>query len=131
MEAFMNRIALTASMVIVLFISIVGAQGGDPSYKAKRINKMIELLEAGQPAYDVSVQGVGYEDGKKLAQTHVDMIQYIMEHGPFEPMLLRQFMQGLVDGGPTKSGHRTLTAHGTSVEITNKGRAYTKRQMPY
>ena len=32
-----------------------------------------------------------------------------MEHGPFDPIRLRQFMQGLVDGGPTKSGHRTPT----------------------
>ena len=32
-----------------------------------------------------------------------------MEHGPFEPARLREFMQGLVDGGPTKSGHRTPT----------------------
>jgi 4-hydroxy-2-oxoheptanedioate aldolase len=32
-----------------------------------------------------------------------------MEHWPFEPLLLRQFMQGLVDGSPTKSGHRTPT----------------------
>ena len=31
---------------------------------------------------------------------------YEMEHGPFEPQRLRDFMQGLVDGGPTKSGHR-------------------------
>jgi len=105
----MNRNALAASLIGVLFVSMLEAQGGDPAYRPKRINKMIELLEAGQPVYDVSVQGVGYEEGKKLAQSHVDMIQYIMEHGPFEPMLLRQFMQGLVDGGPTKSGHRTPT----------------------
>jgi 4-hydroxy-2-oxoheptanedioate aldolase len=105
----MTRLAITASVFGVLFSFTLGAQGGNPGYKPKRINKMIELLEAGQPVYDVSVQGVGYEEGKKLAQTHVDMIQYIMEHGPFEPLLLRQFMQGLVDGGPTKSGHRTPT----------------------
>jgi 4-hydroxy-2-oxoheptanedioate aldolase len=109
MEAAMKRLALTASLAGVLFTPILSAQGGDPAYKPKRINKMIELLEAGQPVYDVSVQGVGYEEGKKLAKSHVDMIQYIMEHGPFEPMLLRQFMQGLVDGGPTRSGHRTPT----------------------
>jgi hypothetical protein len=24
-----------------------------------------------------------------------------------------------------------MVTHGTSVELTNKGRAYTKRQMPY
>jgi 4-hydroxy-2-oxoheptanedioate aldolase len=109
MEAAMKRFALFASVLGVLVASPATAQGGDPSYKPKRINKMIELLEAGQPVYDVSVEGVGYEEGKKLAKTHVDMIQYAMEHGPFEPLLLRQFMQGLVDGGPTKSGHRTPT----------------------
>lgn len=85
------------------------AQGGNPSYKPKRINKMIELLEAGQPVYDLSISDAGYEEGKKLAQTHVDLIQYQMEHGPFDPNKLRQFMKGLVDGGPTKSGHRTPT----------------------
>ena len=68
---------------------------------------MIELLEAGQPVYDSSVVGAGYEEGKKLARTHNDFIQYQMEHGPFDPNRLRRFMQGLVDGGPTKSGHRT------------------------
>jgi hypothetical protein len=58
-------------------------QGGDPNYKPKRLNKMIELLEAGQPVYDLSVSGVGYEEGKKLAQERYDLIQYQMEHGPF------------------------------------------------
>jgi 4-hydroxy-2-oxoheptanedioate aldolase len=32
-----------------------------------------------------------------------------MEHGPFDPVGLREFMRGLADGGPTKSGHRTPT----------------------
>ena len=105
----MNKIVLMVPVVLVAFILPVRGQGGDPNYKPKRINKMIELLEAGQPVYDVSVSGVGYDEGKKLAQSHVDLIQYQMEHGPFEPNLLRQFMQGLVDGGPTKSGHRTPT----------------------
>jgi hypothetical protein len=114
MEAAMKRLALIASLLGALFTSILAAQGGDPAYKPKRLNKMIELLEAGQPVYDVSVQGVGYEEGKKLAKTHVDMIQYIMEHGPFEPLLLRQFMQGLVDGGPTK---RADTARPRSSSI--------------
>jgi 4-hydroxy-2-oxoheptanedioate aldolase len=104
-----KHVAITLSLAALLFTSLVTAQGGDPAYKPKRINKMIELLEAGQPVYDMSIEGAGYEEGKKLAQTHVDLIQYQMEHGPFEPIRLRQFMQGLVDGGPTKSGHRTPT----------------------
>src|SRR5258708_6125117 len=109
MEAAMKRLALIASLLGVFFASHLGAQGGDPAYKPKRLNKMIELLEAGQPVYDVNVTGGGYEEGKKLAQTTNDLIQYEMEHGPFEPRRLREFMQGLVDGGSTKSGHRTPT----------------------
>lgn len=105
----MKRIALALCLFGIAFASLLSAQGGDPSYKPKRINKMIELLEAGQPVYDVSVDGAGYDEGKKLAKSHIDLIQYQMEHGPFDPIRLREFMQGLVDGGPTKSGHRTPT----------------------
>src|SRR5687767_7387884 len=74
--------------------------------KPTRINKAIELLEQGQPVYYVTSRG-SYEDGKKLAQTPADYITYEMEHGAFDLTALREFMRGLVDGGPTKSGHRT------------------------
>jgi 4-hydroxy-2-oxoheptanedioate aldolase len=77
-------------------------------WQPKRINKCIELLEAGQPIYYATGYG-GYEEGKEMAQTWADYIIYNMEHQPLDFMLLRQFMQGLVDGGPTPSGHRTPT----------------------
>ncbi|MBI4472687.1 MAG: hypothetical protein HY646_08470, partial [Acidobacteria bacterium] len=65
-----------------------------------------ELLDQGQPVYYTAGRG-GYEEGKKLAQTPYDYINYEMEHGAFDISALREFMRGLVDGGPTKSGHRT------------------------
>lgn len=106
----MKRSFLALTVVGFAFTTLVWGQGGDPNYgKPRRLNKMIELLAAGQPVYDVGVTGGGYEEGKKLAQTTNDLIQYEMEHGPFEPRRLREFMQGLVDGGPTKTGHRTPT----------------------
>jgi len=74
--------------------------------KPKRINRAIELLDQGQPVYYTAGRG-GYEEGKKLAQTPYDYINYEMEHGAFDISALREFMRGLVDGGPTKSGHRT------------------------
>lgn len=80
--------------------------GGDSSYKPKRINKAIELLADGQPIYYSGGRG-SYEEGKKAAQTHADYLNYEMEHGALDFTALRGFMQGLVDGGPTKSGHRT------------------------
>jgi 4-hydroxy-2-oxoheptanedioate aldolase len=105
----MRRIVFALALLGIALTPFLSAQGGDPNYgKPKRINKMIELLEAGQPVYNAVAQGGdGYEEGKALAQTGNDFIIYEMEHGAFEPLKLRDFMRGLVDGGPTKSGHRT------------------------
>ncbi|HWB83223.1 MAG TPA: hypothetical protein VG675_03715 [Bryobacteraceae bacterium] len=77
------------------------------AYQPKRINKAIELLEQGQPAYYINAGGGGYEEGRALAKTWADIIMYDMEHAPYDVTRLRQFMKGLADGGPTPSGHRT------------------------
>lgn len=76
--------------------------------KPKRINRAIEMLEMGQPIYYATSRGgAGYDEGKKMASTQSDYINYEMEHGTFDMAALRQYMRGLVDGGPTKTGHRT------------------------
>ena len=72
----------------------------------QRINKAIELLARGQPVYYTTATG-GYEQGLQLADTESDYINYDMEHGAFDIAALRAFMRGLVDAGPTASGHRT------------------------
>jgi 4-hydroxy-2-oxoheptanedioate aldolase len=101
-----------ANRILIVFLSflflssIIIAQG--EAYTPKRINKCIELLEEGQPIYYINAYG-GYEEGKKLAKTWADYITYNMEHNPLDFALLREFMKGLVDGGPTPSGHRTPT----------------------
>ena len=75
-----------------------------------RVNKAVELLEQRQPVYFEFVDAVSageYNGGRALAQTWADYITYDMEHSAFDVLALMQFMQGLVDGGPTRSGHRT------------------------
>ena len=79
------------------------------SYQPTRISKAVELLERDQPIYYTQVDGGGYDQGKELAQTWADYVTYNMEHSPFNVDDLRAFMRGLVDGGPTRSGHRTPT----------------------
>ena len=79
-----KHFAMLLVMALTTFTLPVAGQGGDPNYKPKRLNKMIELLEAGQPVYDISVEGVGYDEGKKLAKDRYDLIQYQMEHGAFD-----------------------------------------------
>lgn len=72
-----------------------------------RINKAIELLERGQPIYYVGVSELSYESGVEMAATWADYINVSIEHGAFDMRGLGDFMKGLVDGGPTASGHRT------------------------
>src|SRR5260370_6407023 len=80
-----------------------------------RVNKAIELLEAGQPIYYElrdAIGAGGYDGGRAAAQTWADYITYDMEHTPFDVGGLTEFMRRLGDGGPTPSGHRTPPAPG-------------------
>jgi 4-hydroxy-2-oxoheptanedioate aldolase len=99
-------------LLICVFFSAVFQnaypQESKENRQPKRINKCVELLESGQPVYYMNAYG-GYEEGLKMAQTWADYIDYNMEHNPLDFKLLREFMKGLVDGGPTPSGHRTPT----------------------
>ena len=104
-----RKIAFFALTFLIGAATLTGRQFSDPSYTPKRISKAVELLEEGQPIYYAQVNGGGYDEGKELAQTWADYITYNLEHSPFNMTELRGFMQGLVDGGPTKSGHRTPT----------------------
>ena len=96
--------------IIFLFFQFVFSQDNHQQWQPKRINKCIELFEAGQPVYYRYTQTLGgYEEGLQMAKTWADYIVYDMEHRPLDFARLREFMRGLVDGGPTPSGHRTAT----------------------
>jgi 4-hydroxy-2-oxoheptanedioate aldolase len=73
----------------------------------KHVNRIIDMWMKGQPVYYTQLSGGGYEEGKKQAATKADYITYEMEHGPLDFKELHEFMRGLVDAGPTRTGHRT------------------------
>ena len=73
----------------------------------KHVNRVIDMWLKNQPVYYAQLSGGGYEEGKKMAATKADYITYEMEHGPLDFKELRDFMRGLVDGGPTRTGHKT------------------------
>jgi 4-hydroxy-2-oxoheptanedioate aldolase len=78
----------------------------------KRINRAIELLEQDQPIYYMGGHTghvLTYEQGKKDAGTWADYINVGMEHGAFNMAGLDDYLRGLIDGGPTRSGHRMPT----------------------
>ena len=76
----------------------------------KRINRAIELLEQDQAVYYTGAHTghvLTHAQGKEDAPTWADYINIGMEHGAFDMAGLAEYMRGLVDGGPTRSGHRT------------------------
>jgi 4-hydroxy-2-oxoheptanedioate aldolase len=75
-----------------------------------RINRAIELLAQDQAIYYAG-HHTGHvltaEQGRADAGTWADYINVGMEHGAFDMTGLAAYLQGLVEGGPTRSGHRT------------------------
>ena len=68
-------------------------------------------MEDGQPMYYTG-GGMGpgvdsYAAGVRSSQTFADAVFVEFEHGGLDLVGLREFLRGLVDGGPTRSGHRT------------------------
>jgi len=96
-------LSLAAALLALAAVPVTRAQDAPAP---KRINRAIELLEQGRPVYYTTTIG-GYEEGLAFADTEADYINYEMEHGTFDVAALRDFMRGLVDGGPTSTGHRT------------------------
>jgi 4-hydroxy-2-oxoheptanedioate aldolase len=102
----MKRLGVVASLCMIFGVTVTVAQTPKP----KRINRAIELLEQGQPIYYAgSHSGTAgtFEQGKLDAQTFADYISYDMEAAPYDIAGLAAYMQGLVAGGTTRTGHRT------------------------
>ena len=78
-----------------------------PPIDPMTINKAVDLLKAGQPVFCTGVSDLSYTSGQAAAGTWADMIRINMEHGLFDIRALDEFMRGLLDGGPTASGHLT------------------------
>ena len=79
---------------------------------AQHINRAVELLTQGQAIYYIgghSGHVLTRAKGREDADTWADYINVGMEHGAFDMAGLAEYMAGLVEGGPTRSGHRTPT----------------------
>lgn len=88
-----------------------------------RYNRVIELLEQGQPVYYTSTSEMTFEKGQEMCHTWADYIRLDLEHGAFDISGVRDFMRGLISAGPTRSGHMCpptvaeLPTDGTSKEV--------------
>ena len=79
---------------------------------ASRINRAIELLAQDQAIYYLGAHTghvLSRAQGREDAGTWADYINVGMEHGAFDMAGLAEYLEGLVEGGPTRSGHRAPT----------------------
>jgi 4-hydroxy-2-oxoheptanedioate aldolase len=77
-----------------------------------RINRAIELLAESQAIYYMGAHTghvLTVAQGREDSNTWADYINVGMEHGAFDMTGLAHYMQGLVEGGPTRSGHHAPT----------------------
>ena len=103
----------------------------------KHINRIIDMWLKNQPVYYAQIEAAGYEKGKEMAATKADYITYEMEHGALDFHELREFMRGLVDGGPTRTGHRTpavivtlpIQTHAVKVDMPSTAPAPIKPEV--
>ena len=96
-----------AQQAVPLGIATVPDMPKETTRTGKHVNRIIDMWLKGQPVYYAQISGGGYEQGKQMAATKADYITYEMEHGPLDFKELREFMRGLLDAGPTRTGHKT------------------------
>lgn len=105
--AWLSALSLRAQQAVPPDIAAVPDMPKHTTHTGKHVNRVIDMWLKNQPVYYAQISGGGYEDGKRLAATKADYITYEMEHGPLDFKELREFMRGLVDAGPTRTGHKT------------------------
>ena len=78
----------------------------------RQVNRAIELLRSDQGIYYTGAHTghvLTYAQGREDAGTWADYINIGMEHGAFDMAGLADYLRGMADAGPTRSGHRTPT----------------------
>jgi 4-hydroxy-2-oxoheptanedioate aldolase len=105
--AFLTVISAGAQPPAPPAIAMVPEMPKQTSRTGKHVNRVIDMWLKEQPVYYSQTSSGGYEQGKAMAATKADYITYEMEHGALDFRELREFMRGLVEAGPTRTGHKT------------------------
>jgi 4-hydroxy-2-oxoheptanedioate aldolase len=91
------RRALSRSWTALLLSCALPAGGAAQSADGVRLNRSIELLEAGRPALGVLAFDYSLNNARALARSGLDFIIIDMEHSPFDVDQLRLFLLGMTD----------------------------------
>ncbi|MCG8415110.1 MAG: aldolase/citrate lyase family protein [Pseudomonadales bacterium] len=92
MKRLTNTCRALLSTVLLLSASTVSAQSD-----GARLNKLIELLENGQPAFGVLSFDYSLNNARSMATSGLDFLFIDMEHAPFDIERLRTFLLGMTN----------------------------------
>jgi 4-hydroxy-2-oxoheptanedioate aldolase len=83
--------ACTGVLACLAVVSPLSAQDG------VRLNRAIELLESGQPAFGVLSFDYSLQSARTLASSDLDFVIIDMEHAPYDVERLQTFLLGMTD----------------------------------
>lgn len=85
-----KRVSMTGLLALAL-VAPLSAQDG------VRLNRAIELLESGRPAFGVLSFDYSFVSARTLARSPLDFVIIDMEHAPYDVERLQTFLLGMTD----------------------------------
>lgn len=83
--------------VVIAILSLAVLGSPEPAAQATRLNRTVELLEGGRPAFGILSHDRSPENARALARSGLDFVIIDMEHGPLDIESLRLFLLGMTD----------------------------------
>lgn len=87
---------LVLAALAVATSSLYGQTPGEEDNPAPRINKFIELMEAGKPAFGVFSSKVSVRNGANMASSGLDFVITDLEHSPYDITRLEGYLLGMI-----------------------------------
>ncbi|MEY4939770.1 MAG: 2-dehydro-3-deoxyglucarate aldolase [Verrucomicrobiota bacterium] len=73
------------------------AETAQPKKATARLNRLVELMEAKQPAFGIFSQNISPRSGASLAGSKLDFVIIDLEHSPYDVSRLETYLLGMTD----------------------------------
>lgn len=68
---------------------------GPSEEKEPRINRFVELMESGKPAFGIFASNISLRAGARISSSGLDFVIIDMEHSPYDPSRLERYLVGM------------------------------------
>lgn len=95
---------LKTALACLLIAATAHAQ--EKAAEPPRLNRFIELMDAGKPAFGVFSSDVSTRNGAAMAGSGLDFVIIDLEHSPYDPTRLEGYLLGMINKAEiVKKGH--------------------------